>query len=96
MVVPGMSLKEKAEELIKDHEELFRRWRRFLPKLNRERLKWNIYPRLFQESLTTKRKNKWEIIMFLYGKKDAGIVIYRPCFSRRLPTMGSCGLQFML
>lgn len=80
MVVPGMSLQEKAEELIKDHEELFRRWRRFLPKLNRERLKWNIYPRLFQESLTTKRKNKWEIMMFLYGKKDAGIVIYRPCF----------------
>ena len=43
MVVPGMSLQEKAEELIKDHEELFRRWRRYLPKLNRERLKWNIY-----------------------------------------------------
>ena len=80
MVVSGMSLQEKAEELIKDHEELIRRWRRFLPKLNRGRLKWNVYPKVLLKSLTTKRKNKWEIIMFFYSKKDAGIVIYRPCF----------------
>ena len=80
MVVSGMSLQEKAEELIKDHEELIRRWRRFMPKLNRERLKWNVYPRLYQNSLTTNRKNKWEIIMFFYSKKDAEIAICRPCF----------------
>ena len=69
-----MTLPELAAELQKDYKEVAGRWKAFEPKFEKMRKRQMAYPWLWQTTVETRRKNKWDIGYYAFSKKDASVV----------------------
>ena len=68
-----MTIEELSKEIKADYKEVRARWIQYTPKYQRQLLKNNRYPYMWETQVKTKRQNIWFINHYAESKKDASI-----------------------